>query len=305
MSRSSNHIAPQQSILLKGGHNVRALIIVLAIMAFLAGLALLFSRATLRLSGDWQSELSRSLTVQVTLAPLSAENDFETQMELTAQTLRSVLDDKTAVKIIKRRESEALIQPWIGNLDLPDSLTLPGLISVETKDGTTLPSASTLERQLQDLGVVASVDDHSRWENQIQETARNLVLSGSGMLILLIFAAVCVSLFATRASMAAQRSIITVLAQVGATDNFIAGLFIRQAGRRSALGAGIGLLALLGVWLLLSFSLISEDVFWSGLIDSLTDLFWVGGLWLAFVIFCALAAGFATKRALVEDRRRA
>jgi cell division transport system permease protein len=274
-------------------------------MAFMAGLALLFSRATLRLSGDWQSQLSRSLTVQVTLAPLSEENGFDNQMNFAEQTIRSVLDSNISVSVMKKRESEALIKPWIGNLDLPDSLTLPGLVSVETRDGTTLPSASTLERQLQDLGIVASVDDHSRWENQIQETARNLVLSGGGLLALLLFAAICVSLFATQASMAAQRSIITVLAQVGATDGYIAGLFIRQAAQRSAIGAGIGLLGLVFIWTLLSFSLISEDIFWSGLIDSLADLFWLGGLWFLYVLFFALAAGFATKRALIDDRRRA
>jgi len=57
-------LPPQQSILLRKGHNIRTLLIVLAIMAFIAGMALLFSRATLRLSGDWQTQLSQSMTVQ-------------------------------------------------------------------------------------------------------------------------------------------------------------------------------------------------------------------------------------------------
>lgn len=301
----SRPLPPQQPVLMPRGHNVRALITVLAIMAFLAALALLFSRATSRLSGDWQAQLSNSATVQVSLAPLSAENNFETQMNQAAETLQSLLGSEAKVTVVKQSQSQELIRPWIGNLELPESLTLPGLITVETAENSNAPNAVLLETQLQKNGIVASVDDHSRWTDQIRGTARLLVFGGTSLLILLLIAGISVNLFATRSAMAAQRSIISVLAQVGATDGFIARLFVGQAGRRSASGAGIGLIIAWVLWA--AFSLFSSvpELFWSGFGEALNDTLWLLGLWALFVLVCAFAAGLATKRALIRERKRA
>jgi len=60
--------APQEAALLpRRLRNARALWIVLIIMAMLAGCALLFARGSMRLSGDWQSQLTDTLTVQIML----------------------------------------------------------------------------------------------------------------------------------------------------------------------------------------------------------------------------------------------
>ncbi len=295
----------QQPILLTRGHNVRALLTVLTIMAFLAGLALLFSRATLRLSGDWQSQLSQSLTVQVTLAPLSEENNFDMQMQLATDAVKDIIGEATTVVPLSQSESQNLIRPWIGNLDLPDSVALPGLITIEAPQNVDLPTAQELETQLTEAGIIAVVDDHSRWADQIGGTARALVLGGMALLSLLLIASVSVNLFATRAAMASQRSIISVLAQVGATDSFIAKLFVGQAGRRSALGAGIGLILAWFGWLLLSLLGVSQDIFWPSFTAALSDTLWLFLLWLLFVVFCALTAGVTTQYALRQDRKRA
>ena len=295
----------QQPILLTRGHNVRALLTVLTIMAFLAALALLFSRATLRLSGDWQSQLSNSLTVQVTLAPLSADNNFNMQMNVAKDAVTNIVGEDVRIETLTQVESQSLIRPWIGNLDLPESVSLPGLITVEAPQGTSLPSATTLENTLSETGIIASVDDHSRWSDQIGSTARGLVLGGAALLALLLIASISVNLFATRAAMAAQRSIISVLDQVGATDRFIAKLFVGQAGRRSALGAGIGIIIAWTVWLILSLIGLSADIFWSSFSAAVSDTLWLLLLWVLFVVFCALTAGFVTQYALRQDRKRA
>ncbi len=294
-----------QSILKTGGHNIRALLVVLAIMAFLAGLALLFSRATLRVSDDWQSQLSDSLTVQVTLRPFSEDNDFRTQMQAAEDVLKTLIDPKADINIIDQEASDKLLQPWIGNLQLPDSLTLPGLISVKGDASHNIPSARNLERRLNEAGVIAVVDDHSRWSDQIGGTARLLVLGGTTLLGLLLIASISVSLFATRAAMAAQRSIISVLSQVGATDGFVARIFIGQAGRRSAVGTGIGLILAWIIWAILSLLGLSSDIFWSNLSVCLTDTLWLGALWALFSSICALAAGITTQYALRQERKKA
>lgn len=305
MTLQDTPLPPQQSILITRGHNVRGLISVLTIMALLAGLALLFSRATLRLSGDWQAQLANSLTVQVTLSPLSPENDFLMQMRAASDLVKSLIDPSADVAIVKQSESQALIRPWIGNLDLPESLTLPGLITIKAPISSNIPNARDLEQKLEKAGIITSIDDHSRWADKIRSTAKRLVLAGGILLGLLLFAAVSVNLFATRAAMAAQRSIISVLAQVGATDSFVSKLFVSQAGKRSALGAGLGMMMAWSLWVGFSILGLSPDLFWSSLADAMIDGAWLIGLWGLFTVVCALAAGLATRRALISDRRRA
>jgi len=305
MTLQNPPLPAQQSILLRGGPNVRGLITVLTIMALLAALALLFSLATLRLSGDWQSQLSNSLTVQITLTPLSPENDFDTQMGVASSTLKALIDPAATIDIVEQTDSQALIRPWIGNLDLPDSLILPGLITINIPLENEMPSALRLEQELENAGIIATVDDHSRWADKIRSTARRLVLAGAILLGLLLFATVSVNLFATRAAMAAQRTIISVLAQVGATDRFVAKLFVSQAGKRSALAAGLGMMMAWSLWVGFSLLGLSPDLFWSNLADAMTDGMWLIGLWGLFTAICALAAGLATRRALIADRRRA
>ena len=97
----------------------------------------------------------------------------------------------------------------------------------------------------------ANIDDNSRYADQLGGTARRLVSIGIGTLILILLAGLSVNIFATRAGMTAQKEIIRVLVQVGASDKFIARLFVGQAFRRGAFGAaaGLGLAALLWVCL--------------------------------------------------------
>lgn len=302
---SSTALPPPQSILLKKGHNIRTLLIVLAIMAFIAGTALLFSRATLRLSGEWQAQLSQSMTVQVTLSPLSDDNNYQVQMTRASNAVKTAIGQDASVSIITQSEANALIRPWIGNLDLPDTITLPGLISIEGKEGASLPTPRALQQTLSETGLVVSIDDHSRWSDQISGTAKTLVLAGTALLTLLLIASVSVNLFATRAAMAAQRSIIAVLAQVGATDNFIIKLFIGQAGKRSAIGSAVGLGLLWILWAALSSLKFSDEIFWSSFSDILSDTLWLAALWLFFTLICALAAGLTTKYALRYERKKA
>jgi len=80
---------PQEARLLpRKLRNARALWVVLIIMALLAGCALLFARGSMRLSGDWQSQLSNTLTVQIMLE--NAE-DWTEQTNLARSALATAL----------------------------------------------------------------------------------------------------------------------------------------------------------------------------------------------------------------------
>lgn len=296
MSASAKFVGGEAPLLPDRVKNTRALWVVLIIMALLAGCALLFARGAMRLSGDWQTQLSETLTVQVLL---ENQADWEVQTDATRDVLTTLLPGAD-VAIIPQSEARALLQPWLGNTVLPDDLSVPGLIQIT---GDSL-SASTVQTALDGANIPANVDDNSRYADSLRGTARRLVAIGIGVLILILTAGLAVNIFATRAGMTAQKEIIRVLVQVGATDSFIAKLFIGQAATRGAAGAGLGLLASAFVWLVLSITDDWGGLGWTGFSVGVVDLFWLIGLGLIFAVICAMAAGITAKRQLAFERKR-
>jgi cell division transport system permease protein len=267
-------------------------------MAALAALSLLFARGAIRLDTNWVSQLSRTSTVQV-LVP--NETLREAQMDSAQALLRQAVPD-AKIDQLSRDESLNLIQPWLGATRLPDDLPVPGVITIRTD--TRLPIES-LTRQFEDAGLRVSLDDHSRFSDRLEQTVQRLVLLGIGLVLLTFIAAIAVSIFATRSGLAAQRDIIHVLVQAGASDHFIARLFVGRAARQGAIGGLIGTVGALVLWLYVSFGPGRNTLGWSSLGNVVSDILWLAALIIAFALICALAAGWAARRQLADERRRA
>ena len=299
-----NTVLPQasspQPLLSAQADPARSLIIVLSIMAFLATLALLFSLSADRLRKNWQGELGRSVTVQIMVDNPELR---DAKIETALSALKTALP-KASIIAMSQTESQALLKPWLGNLDLPEDLPLPVLISLELEDGERL-SPDTLTAALGEEGLIAEVDDHSRWSDQIGRSGRGLRAAAMGLLVLIFGASIAVSGFATQAALSAQSVVIRVLVQVGAEDGFIAKLFIRQAGMRGLKGGIIGVILGTITAVFLSLRRSAE----TALLPDL-GLHWSDGIFLilliiGFVLICALAAGITSYQILRKERRRA
>ncbi len=299
MSANPNNLLAVQPLLNQKQDNARALIMVLAVMAFLATLALLFALSTERLKQSWQSQLQQTATVQLML---DTEATRESKIEIALSALSQALPD-ASLSQIGEAESQALVKPWLGDVSLPDDLPLPTLISIQLDNGNTL-DIPALQALLISEGIIAEIDDHSRWSHQLGRTGKSIKTVASAILILILLAAISVSTFATQAALSAQHDVIRVLVQVGANDNFIARLFVAQSGRRGFYSGLIGALA--GLLMVLLFFLSRQDQ--STLLPDLS-LAWTDGLWLllfilCFTMFCAVATGLTAMHRLRIERRR-
>ena len=289
--------APKEATLLPGKiRNARALWVVLIIMALLAGCALLFARGSMRLSGDWQTQLSDTLTVQVMLDDTAA---WEQDTNLARETLRGIFP-AADIDVLPEAEAQALLQPWLGNAELPKNLPVPGLINLTGPD----LNPRTAQAALDEAGLTTNIDDNTRYADQLSGTARRLVSIGLGTLILILLAGLSVNIFATRAGMTAQKEIIRVLVQVGASDRFIAKLFVGQAFRRGAIGAIVGLTLAALLWLCLSLLGDWGGLGWTGFGAGAVDILWLIGLGTVFAFICAAAAGVTAARQLAFERKR-
>lgn len=297
LAKNGTEQAPQEAPLLPGKlRNARALWLVLIIMALLAGCALLFARGSMRLSGDWQTQLSDTLTVQVMLDDASA---WDQDTKTARDTLVGVFPGAD-IEILPEAEARALLQPWLGNAALPENLPVPGLLNITGQDLNSRSAQTALDA----AGLTTNIDDNTRYADQLSGTARRLVAIGLGTLILILIAGLSVNIFATRAGMIAQKEIIRVLVQVGASDRFIARLFIGQAFRRGAIGAIIGLALAALLWLCLSVLGDWGGLGWTGFRAGAVDVLWLVGLGIVFAVICAAAAGVTATRQLAFERKR-
>ena len=204
---------------------------VIAILCFLACLAAVGAASADRAAHGWASQLRAEATVLV--RPRVGETGAGAAAR-AAETLAGV-DGVAEAEAMDRAAAEALLRPWIGDAVLPD-LPLPHLVTVRL-DPLAPASAVTLSRALAEAGLDASVDDHSLWRGEVERAATIITLLAGAAFLLTALAAGAAIAYATRAALAAQRSVIETLSLNGASDGTIAGLYQARFGLLAA-GAG-------------------------------------------------------------------
>ena len=235
--RTSIELVPAGSIA------ARALATVVAIMTFLAALtgggAVLVREASI----EWAATATREITIQVKPTP---GRDAEAE----ARNLKSVVEKVPGVaqvQVLTRKDSAALLDPWLGSgLDLAD-LPIPVLVLVRLTDRGSAQAAEIRQAATR-ASAGAIVDDHRAWARTIRAMADGLVALALIILALVLSAMGLAVVFATRGAMASSREIIDVLHFVGASDDFIANEFQRRFLHLGFRGAVIG-----GTFALLTF----------------------------------------------------
>ncbi len=237
------------SLLSREAGGERWLMVVIAVLCFLASITAVGAVAADRAAHGWARQLRAEATVQV--RPRVDETG-PTAAARAAETLAGVKGVAEA-EAMDRKAAEALLRPWVGEATLPD-LPLPYLVTVRL-DPKNPASAPTLSRALAEAGLDATVDDHSLWRGEVERSAGVITALAGAAFLLIAAATAAVIAYATRAGMAAQASVIETLSLNGASDFYVAGLFQRRFGglaaQAGAMGAGLaalllGLLRLIG-----------------------------------------------------------
>ena len=217
MRSRETSIVPADSI--AGG----ALVAVVAIMTFLAALALGGVMLVRAAAGEWQSAVARELTIQV--RPVEGR-DLNAEVKKAAD-IAIATPGIVGVRAYSKTESARLLEPWLGTGLSLDELPVPRLIAVRVASDRA-PDLNALRKALAADVAGVSLDDHRGWIDRMRAMARTAVGSGIGVLVLVIAATMLCVTFATRGAMAAYRPVIEVLHFVGARHGFIAGQFQRH-----------------------------------------------------------------------------
>ncbi len=220
MRESANAILPRDPILPKDG-GAAPLDFVIAVMAFLAALALGASLVASRAAEGWQSGLSDRITVQV-VPPESGDIQAGLKAETDAALrLLQATPGIAHARLLSDAEINALVEPWIGKDGVVAGIPLPRLIDAAVTPGAQVDVAK-LDTALKDGAPHALLDDHRRWMARLKGLADAVRYSAYGILLLIAGATAAAVSFATRAGLDAHHEMVALLHQMGALPGFIA-----------------------------------------------------------------------------------
>jgi cell division transport system permease protein len=210
---------------------------VIAVMAFLAALALGASLIADRAAEGWRHGLAGKMTVQV-LPPQSndAQHVLDSETDAAVRLLR-VTPGIAHAAPLSNAELDALIEPWVGKGGLTADIPLPRLIDASLVPGDDVDVAA-LTANLKRVAPHAVLDDHSRWISRLSALADTVRYSAYIVLLLIAGATAAAVSFATRAGLATHHEMVALLHQMGARAGFIAGTVERHYFL-SALGAAL------------------------------------------------------------------
>jgi cell division transport system permease protein len=213
----------KRSRILPREEGAASLDLVIAVMAFLAALALGAVLIAERAAATWEAGLLGRFTVQI--LPEGAgppEGEVKAALDLLRAT-----PGVASAQPLSDADNLALIEPFLGRDPVVAALPFPRLIDVEIQPGAT-PDLTALATKLKSAAPHSILDDHGRWVGRLRSAANAIVYAALAVLALIAIGTASTVAFATRAGLATHREIVELLHLMGARDRFIAGAFERH-----------------------------------------------------------------------------
>ncbi len=223
----------------------------IALMVYLAGLALTAAMILEQVIDRWRAGLQGSVTVVV--APLVGGGDAETAARVeTALDVILATSGVLSAAALEEGRVAGLVEPWLGKDLLSMDLPIPRLIDVTVARGGL--DLADLAGRLETAVPGSRIDDHEVWLGKVLRLARASELVAVLIVALIALAAAATVVFATRAGLAVQRDVIEVLHLIGARDAYIARQFQGKAVSLALWGGLLGLsltgITIAALWLL-------------------------------------------------------
>jgi cell division transport system permease protein len=247
--RTEMHVRPTAPILPPSNIQGNALLVVIAIMAFLACLTLGAVSMVRATASSWQSQISREITIQI-------KPDDGLDMNAALKKARDVALTFVGTRdgsIMDESATARLLEPWLGTGLNLDDLPVPRLVII-TIDEQNPPDFAAMRDLLHTEVPQAFLDDHRTWVDRLVSMARTTVFIGTGVLVLVFTAMILTVIFATRGALSGNRHIVEVLHFVGAESAFVAKEFQKHFLKISIKGSAAGgalaatLFALANLW---------------------------------------------------------
>lgn len=227
--------------------STRFLVTLIALMTFLAVLAIAAFFALGAMSERWTSGLENKMTIEISAqTPEGLLRTPEDVAKITAAA-SSVLAAHPAVQshhALSSAEIHALVAPWLGDSQLSvDQMPLPGLISLELNPGTAREVVTMLGEKITAAAPGARLDTHETWLSDVLRFTGALQFAATLLLAVIGVTTVIAIAGAVRARLAVHKADVELLHLMGAADRYISNQFQRHALLLGLAGGATGMLA--------------------------------------------------------------
>jgi cell division transport system permease protein len=197
--------------------------ILIALMSFLAILALSGSFALSEMKDRWSSGLENKASIEIPAKDQAGNILTPDQIRSYSQQIYNALGQHPAVEnvtIMSEEEISSLVAPWLGDDMAFDQIPLPGILTVSFKDKVPLDKKIFASR-LKDIAPMARLDTHESWLNDVLRFTG--ALKFSAILITMIIGLITVVAIAgaVQSRMAVYREELELLHLMGAADSYI------------------------------------------------------------------------------------
>lgn len=197
---------------------------IVGLMVFLLSLVFIGAMSLSTSLSEWNLGENDRLTLEL---PLHGTENPEAVTESVLAALQK-MPNVARIKLVDSQEVLDLLQPWVGQINLLQDLTLPALIDVDMKPNVTT-NVEEIAAMLRPFAPDIRIEEHSHWQHMLEKLRLSLKIMAY-LFIGLIAATVIVTItLITRSSLATHASIIDVLRLVGANNRYIAQKFQQRA----------------------------------------------------------------------------
>lgn len=267
-----------------------------AIMVFLGILSVSGVAVFDTILSGWSRAVTGTLTVQIPALPADTENEANQARTERAVIALTNLPYVESARVLEDAEIDALLAPWLGDAAAAEDLPLPDLIDVSLSDDSA-EILSELRTSVITVVPDAIIDDHRRWFEHLIDLTEGFRLLTIGIAVVVTTALALTIVYATRASLAEFREVISVLHLIGARDMYVAAQFAKRTLSAALKGSAGGFIA--GTFTLVAIGLLARNVE-SGFLPDIDLSF---GFWVSIPLVSLFASLLATVTAYVTVLR--
>lgn len=211
------------------------------IVAFLMCLTTLMLAASLTLNlalHRWDGNYLNRFTIQIPQPDDAEKSSANARPE---NILRLVEENEWVeeANLLGQKELQDLIEPWLGDADIINSLPLPYLIEVRVKPDTAV-DIPALQARLAKIAPGTEIDDYKLWMDKFSRFSKSVQLVAFGLSVLLVLTLLGIVVLLSKTALRLHQRTVDVLYTIGAKDDYIARQFQRNAMRQVLKGAVFG-----------------------------------------------------------------
>ncbi len=207
------------------------LTLLIALMTFLAVIALSASFVLSAMTQRWSSGLENKITVEIPSAGPGGDSRSKESIATISSRIESLLKNHPSVidvTVLSEEQVTELVSPWLGEDFSLEGVPVPGIISVEIRE-TDKKITGELTKKITAIDEFSRVDTHESWLNDLLSFASALQLGAFLLAVIIGVTTVSAVAGAVRSRMAVHSAEIELLHIMGASDEYITRQFERHS----------------------------------------------------------------------------